>query len=186
MTTLKTIRVLLLDAAYKGDKRHAQQIVKDLGITSYQLAVPQSISDSWEFWNCIGVPDVLPSFVRLWDPDPRKRIGSGLSQKDVDDILAYRKKHEEISTPPQPNQSSCQPVVADGGLERPENFEESQWWYKELYAVAKTADQRRAMAVVRHLMASAKHFAAPKAYPRGQTPHVVQVDELGYTRKQND
>lgn len=95
MTTLKTIRVDLMDAAYRGDTRHAQQIVKDLGITNYQIAVPQSISDSWEFWNCIGVPDVLPTFVRLWDADPHKRIGYGLSQKDADDIVAYRKKYEE-------------------------------------------------------------------------------------------
>lgn len=33
-----------------------------------------------------------------------------------------------------------------------EEFSTSQWWYKELEAVAKSPDQRRAMAVVRNLM----------------------------------
>lgn len=44
--------------------KHAQICMRDLGIT-YELAVPQSISDSWWFFNCENVPAVLPPWAKL-------------------------------------------------------------------------------------------------------------------------
>jgi len=61
-----------------GETRHAQEVMKSLGIT-YQFAVPQSLFDSWWFWNCENVPDKLPSYLTVLDLDPMQCIGNGLS-----------------------------------------------------------------------------------------------------------
>jgi len=72
-----------------NETRHPQQVMRDLGIT-YQHAVPQSISDSWEFWNCKNVID-LPSYLTPFDMDPMCRIGRGLSQEDAEKIRDYKR-----------------------------------------------------------------------------------------------
>lgn len=59
----------------------------DLGIT-YQHATPQSMYDCWIFWNCVNVPEVLPSYLRVIDIDPIKAIGSGLSREEALKIIA--------------------------------------------------------------------------------------------------
>lgn len=67
-----------------GESRHPQKVMKALGIT-YQIAVPQSINDSWEFWNCENVPDKLPAYIEARnDADPMKHTGWGLSQQDAE------------------------------------------------------------------------------------------------------
>lgn len=45
-----------------GDKRHAQKIIKDLGII-YKEAIPQPIADSWQFKDCTNIPTDLPDYV---------------------------------------------------------------------------------------------------------------------------
>ena len=71
------------------ETRHAQIVMKELGIT-YQHSVPQSMSDSWEFWNCENLPDNLPEYLKLMDRDPMKRIGRGLSEEDAKKIRDYK------------------------------------------------------------------------------------------------
>jgi hypothetical protein len=74
-----------------GVTEHAQAVMKRLGIT-YQHATPQSLSDSWWFWNCENVPDELPSYLEPLNLAPHKAIGWGLSKELADSIVAYADK----------------------------------------------------------------------------------------------
>jgi len=57
------LRFDIMWACYENVKQeHPQKVMKDLGI-KYQHATPQSISNSWWFWNCENIPDKLPSFL---------------------------------------------------------------------------------------------------------------------------
>lgn len=70
-----------------NEKRHAQEVMGELGIT-YQHATPQSISDSWWFWNCENVPAVLPPYLTELKAKPHDCIGWGLSKEQADRIAA--------------------------------------------------------------------------------------------------
>ena len=72
-----------------GATDHPQEEMKKLGIT-YQHATPQSISDSWWFWNCENIPDPLPSYLSVLNIDPIKSIGWGLSQEQAEAIINYK------------------------------------------------------------------------------------------------
>lgn len=50
---------LQLDLCAMPDNRPPQQLMRDLGI-SYARAVPQSMVDCWQFFECENVPDHLP------------------------------------------------------------------------------------------------------------------------------
>ena len=76
------------------ENRHPQLVMRELGIT-YQHSVPQSISDSWEFWNCENVPAELPPYLALRDWDPMKRIGWGLSAETAKLIAEYQSPQSE-------------------------------------------------------------------------------------------
>lgn len=67
--------------------RHAELVMRDLGIT-YQHATPQSMTDQWWFWNCQGVPTVLPPCLYELKMKPHDAIGRGLSKEDADMIAA--------------------------------------------------------------------------------------------------
>jgi len=69
--------------------RHAQLDMKDLGIT-YQHATPQSMGEQWWFWNCENVPNPLPEYLTVFDMEPNKCIGFGLSKDDADKIAGYK------------------------------------------------------------------------------------------------
>ncbi len=56
------LKLSLIGADNGGDKRHAEEIMKSLGIT-YERAVPQSIADQWLFFDCKNVPEKLPEFI---------------------------------------------------------------------------------------------------------------------------
>lgn len=86
------LRYCLINASMNGEKRHPQEVMNGLGIT-YQHAVPQSISDSWEFWNCENVPEDLPKQLIPVDWNPMERIGWGLSQETAE---AIRKEQESL------------------------------------------------------------------------------------------
>jgi len=62
--------------------RHAQIVVKELGIT-YQHSTPQSMNDTWMFWNCENVPEQLPPYLKVKDLDPMEWIGYGLSKENA-------------------------------------------------------------------------------------------------------
>ena len=59
---------------------HAQEYMKRLGI-EYQRATPQSVIDSWWFWNCTNVPSPLPKGLTVLKTSPREAIGLGLSEE---------------------------------------------------------------------------------------------------------
>lgn len=71
-------------------KGHAQDCMEALGIT-YQLAVPQSMSDCWWFFNCENIPDPLPDCLRFLTWSPQHCVGRGLSQQNADEIEARAK-----------------------------------------------------------------------------------------------
>ena len=70
------------------EKRHAQEVLKDLGIT-YQHSTPQSVADQFWFWNCENIPDPLPKFLTVQDWDPMEMVGWGLSKEDAEKIRDY-------------------------------------------------------------------------------------------------
>lgn len=57
---------------------HAQEYMRSLGI-DYQHATPQSIMDSWWFWNCTNVPNPLPKGLSILKTTPNEAVGLGLS-----------------------------------------------------------------------------------------------------------
>ena len=58
---------------------HAQLFMKRHCI-NYQLAVPQSIADCWQFYMCEYEDGSLPEFIRVNNNiDPLSRIGFGLN-----------------------------------------------------------------------------------------------------------
>lgn len=79
---MKNLRLDLYETA-----EHAQKVMADLGI-SYQHATPQSIVDSWWFWNCENVPDPLPPGLSELKAKPHECIGYGLSAADADKIVS--------------------------------------------------------------------------------------------------
>lgn len=76
-----------LTEAFMGcnESRHAQVVMKELGIT-YSHSTPQSISDQWWFWNCENIPTELPSYLTQLNLDPMDCIGYGLSKEQAEKI----------------------------------------------------------------------------------------------------
>lgn len=68
----------------------ASDFMKALGIT-YQLAVPQSMTDTWWFFNCDNMSDATPSRLCVLDRTAQQCVGWGLSQQMADEIKAWRK-----------------------------------------------------------------------------------------------
>jgi hypothetical protein len=64
-------------------KGHAQDYMRSLGIT-YEHHTPQTISDSWWFWNCTNVPEPLPPALKIITITPSEAVGYGLSRADAD------------------------------------------------------------------------------------------------------
>lgn len=70
-----------------GEGRHAQVVMKELGIT-YSHATPQSMADCWWFWNCENVPAELPKYLTELKIDPLQNVWWGLSQDEAEEIAA--------------------------------------------------------------------------------------------------
>ena len=86
----KHLRYDLMSAAFgDNENRHAQIVMKELGIT-YQHSTPQSIADQWWFWNCENIPDKLPLFIEELKLNPMDCIGYGLSKDDAENITNYK------------------------------------------------------------------------------------------------
>lgn len=75
-----------MTAGVNGEKRHPQIVMSALGI-NYSHATPQSMFDSWWFWNCQNIPEPLPKYLRELMIDPMQQIGNGLSLKDAAEIV---------------------------------------------------------------------------------------------------
>lgn len=92
MLRFDILRYDMQGAYYAGETRHAQVVMKDLGIT-YIKAVPQSIGDCWCFFVCDVPLDVeLPSYIIPTKTNPAKWAGFGLSDEDameLADLLRY-------------------------------------------------------------------------------------------------
>lgn len=71
-----------------GEYRHAQEVMKELGIT-YQIATPQTMGDQFWFWNCENIPEELPAYLTHLDLDPVKVVGRGLSLDEAKQIIEY-------------------------------------------------------------------------------------------------
>lgn len=48
---MKHLRYDCMGAAYAGENRHPQDVMRELGIT-YERSIPQSMGDQWWFFNC--------------------------------------------------------------------------------------------------------------------------------------
>ncbi len=83
------LRFLYMAAQDLGEKRHAEAVMKEMGIT-YQLSTPQTMGDQWWFWNCEGLPEILPKFLTILDLNPMEQIGWGLSKEDAEKIRDYK------------------------------------------------------------------------------------------------
>lgn len=79
------LKYCLMTANMGGEMRHAQEVLKELGVT-YQHATPQSLYDSWWFWNCQNVPDKLPKYLTELTVKPHDAIGYGLDKQTADAI----------------------------------------------------------------------------------------------------
>ena len=91
MNKLTDLRYDIYD--YKGI--HPQDKMKELGII-YQHATPQTMGDSWQFWNCENVPEELPNYITREIYDPLEWIGYGLSKENAEKIKHYRIRGKHI------------------------------------------------------------------------------------------
>jgi hypothetical protein len=82
---MKHLRYDLRGADESGESRHAQVVMKDLGI-KYFRSTPQSLGDQWWFWCCENIPDPLPPYLTDLNLDPMKCIGYGLSPEEAKSI----------------------------------------------------------------------------------------------------
>lgn len=79
-----------IGACLEKKSGHAQDIMRELGI-SWTHSTPQSITDSFWFWNCSNIPETLPSYITELKADPKKKVGWGLSQAMADEITSMAK-----------------------------------------------------------------------------------------------
>lgn len=63
---MKHLRYDCMGAAYSGESRHPQVVMRELGVT-YELAIPQSLGDQWWLFNCDHGD--LPSFTTEMECD---------------------------------------------------------------------------------------------------------------------
>ena len=85
----KHLRFGMIEALDNGICEHPQDVMEKLGIT-YQHATPETISDSWIFWNCENIPNSLPTYLEIINCNPLKAIGYGLDEKTAKKILSYK------------------------------------------------------------------------------------------------
>lgn len=86
---VKRIRYDCYGAQLAGENRHAQEVMRELGIT-YQHATPQSMGDQWWFWIPGNVPEDLPKFITISERNPMKSIGFGLDKKTAKKLRDHK------------------------------------------------------------------------------------------------
>lgn len=66
------------------------QIMRDLGIW-YFISVPHTISDHTDFWCCMNVPEVLPTFIK--ERGSPEGPGYGLTKQQFEIIKKMEAQH---------------------------------------------------------------------------------------------
>ena len=85
-----------IDAYHCNEKRHAIEVLNELGIT-YQHSTPQTICDQFWFWNCENIPVKLPNYITILNCNPFEMIGFGLSEQQAQKIINH--DYQRILTP---------------------------------------------------------------------------------------
>ena len=88
---MKNLKLDVIGMYMSGENRHPQQLMSDLGM-KYQHSTPQSICDSWWFWNCENIPNELPEYISELKSNPMDCIGYGLSEENAIAIRDYKNK----------------------------------------------------------------------------------------------
>lgn len=87
------MKAICLTVSLYDINEHAQKFMKSIGAT-YQLAIPQSLFDCWQFYMCEYDPEKLPSFVKVNnDIKPETRIGNGLSPTNAAIIAEWMREN---------------------------------------------------------------------------------------------
>ena len=86
---IRHLRYDLYGANLVGEKRHAQEVMKEFGIT-YQYASSHSIGEQWRFWNCENIPEELPNYIEIMDLDPMGCIGIAFDLETAKEIRDYK------------------------------------------------------------------------------------------------
>lgn len=87
----------MIGAFKAGFTKHPQEVLLELGI-EYQHATPQTMFDCWQLWNCINIPNPMPTFlsVKNWNPfdhvdnDTAKKIDGYDLNKVLDNLDRIR------------------------------------------------------------------------------------------------
>ena len=79
-----------------NENRHAEIVIKELGI-KYQIGTPQSMSNSFWFWNCTNVPNDLPAYITKLDiEDAMAYVGWGISEQEAVLIQSTKESWERL------------------------------------------------------------------------------------------
>jgi hypothetical protein len=78
-----------------NEKRHAQEVMKELGI-NYQHAICIPMVDSWYFFNCTNLPEELPVFLKIKDVSPLNYVGHGLTKEKAEELIKKMKNKETL------------------------------------------------------------------------------------------
>lgn len=111
MTNLRDLRFSLYGAYDAGEARHAQAVIKELGI-SYVFAIPQSIADQWWFLGCNNVPEALPAFITDMEiAEPHELVGYGMSIEMANELMEARRANpDNPDAPLSPNAAAVPPT----------------------------------------------------------------------------
>ena len=91
---MKHLKYCLMTAGFDcSENRHAQVVMKELGIT-YKLAVPQSMADQWQFFCCENLPEELPKFLTEICKDNNFKNYSGISEDNLKMLKNSMKKEK--------------------------------------------------------------------------------------------
>lgn len=83
------MKAVCLTVSIYDINEHAQLFMERHGV-NYQLAVPQSIADCWQFYMCEYEQDSLPGFININNNiDPSSRVGYGLSIDEATRITEW-------------------------------------------------------------------------------------------------
>lgn len=62
----------------KGEHKHAQSVIKELGITSVK-DIPESMGDCWIFYGCENIPECLPGYISVSEMKDHDYQRSGIN-----------------------------------------------------------------------------------------------------------
>ena len=92
---IQHLRYCMYGAGLARVGKHPQTHMREMGI-NWQHSMPQSMGDQWWFWNCSGIPDLLPPFVTKMENDPMECIGYGLSRSEAESIRDFSPERQKV------------------------------------------------------------------------------------------